>query len=479
MQRPRCGNPDLGTAESIGRPVNVDKLEASPSAHGRSTKVKAPSGYVTQINTWPKKNLKWFVEGYPKEQKEITSHDHVRRIMSQAFNDWEKYSGLKFEMVKTKEAADLKIKFSSKDHGDGYPFDGQGTTLAHAFFPSSGDIHFDDDELFTDDYTTQDEQYTLRLVAAHEIGHALGLQHSFEENSLMFPVYQQFASNYHISDDDQHGIQSLYGKPDTKTNIDTTKPTLLPIIPTHSSDVLPNNNWCSGEFQTGCEGPDGELYLFKDHQVWRYQARTKRSWDPEPTLISERFPSLTDARITACVKSTTGHTYLFRNYRLWKLRTHWSVDGPHVIYAKHYPQNPRVALLHKNSIYLLRNRLMYRLNEFDYDKELEITDISTILNRPPEEFIRSGFTYAKRHYIFTKTHVYVYDSNSGKLLSGYPKPVANGWFACEKASQASNWKKTTTAVYRKNHEQENHHHHHHTPPPPHKHRHHHHHHQRD
>jgi hypothetical protein len=143
-----------------------------------------------------------------------------------------------------------------------------------------------------------------------------------------------------------------------------------------------------------------------------------------------------------------GYTYLFQNYRLWKLKTHWVVDGPHTLHGKHYPQNPRIALLHKNSVYLIRNRLIYRLDESDYDKELEIRTIDTILDPPPQESIQSGFTYDKRHYIFTKQLVYVYDSTYGNLLPGYPKSISNGWFACESASNTKNKPtiKTTTTT---------------------------------
>lgn len=444
MKRARCGNPDLGTVNSIKRPLNVDAPEPAKLAQGRTANVDAPDSYVAQANTWPKKNLKWFIEEYPTLQKQITSHDHIRTIMKQAFDDWEKHSALRFQMAKSKDAADLKIKFNSNDHGDGYPFDGQGTTLAHAFYPTSGSIHFDDDENFTDDYSSTNEKYTLRLVAAHEIGHALGLSHSFEEDSLMFPVYQQFAANYNISHDDQLGIQTLYGKPDEKIEEKPIKTTAPPKVSTPASNNLPADNWCTADFQTGCEGPDGELYLFKDNQVWRYQARSKRYWDVQPTSISERFPTLSDTTITACVRSSTGYTYLFRNYRMWKVKTHWAIDGPHIIQGKHYPQNPRVALIHHNSIYLVRNRLIYRLHEFDPDRQLEIRTIDSILNPPPREFIRSGFTYAKRHYIFTKSQVYVYDSTDGHLLPGYPKDKSNGWFACESTSTAPLLNKPTT-----------------------------------
>ena len=94
MQRPRCGNPDLGTVNSVGRPVNIDKPESSPVLQGRSMKGKTPESFVTQTNIWPKKHLKWFIEDYPEQQKKIKSKEHIRQIFNQSFMDWENYLGI-------------------------------------------------------------------------------------------------------------------------------------------------------------------------------------------------------------------------------------------------------------------------------------------------------------------------------------------------------------------------------------------------
>ena len=83
-----------------------------------------------------------------------------------------------------------------------------GNVLAHAFFPKSGVVHFDDDETFV---LGHDRGTELYIVAAHEFGHTLGISHTNIKDALMAPYYR-YESPLKLHSDDIAAVQSIYGK---------------------------------------------------------------------------------------------------------------------------------------------------------------------------------------------------------------------------------------------------------------------------
>lgn len=142
------------------------------------------------------------------------SESELRGAIRQALALWEEVTVLRFREVDAGQNADIVIRFVSRDHGDFDGFDGPGGTLAHAFFPPpnsgalAGDAHFDDDESWSIDLPASGTD--LVTVAAHELGHSLGLAHSQFRSALMFPFYD--GPNRRLGQDDIDGITQLYGE---------------------------------------------------------------------------------------------------------------------------------------------------------------------------------------------------------------------------------------------------------------------------
>ena len=158
------------------------------------------------ISTWDKQEITYvFVNGTDQLEGNV-ERDLIRR----AFALWAEQTSLTFTEV-TENTADIVIGWATGEHGDGDPFDGPGDVLAHASFPNPYDksqvfLHFDDDERWVDSDT---RNVDLLTVAAHEIGHTLGLAHSNDPDALMFPSYS--GPHRFLGNDDIAGVQSIYG----------------------------------------------------------------------------------------------------------------------------------------------------------------------------------------------------------------------------------------------------------------------------
>uniref|UniRef100_A0A3P8U385 Matrix metallopeptidase 20b (enamelysin) n=1 Tax=Amphiprion percula TaxID=161767 RepID=A0A3P8U385_AMPPE len=170
MRNPRCGVPDVEEYSAI------------------------------QGTRWNKNVITYSIGRYTRDLPRST----VDSLIESAFSVWARASGLTFVSSHTR-SADIMVEF----HGDLYPFDGPRGTLAHAFGPGlgvGGDTHFDDDER----WTAGETGFNLFVVAAHEFGHALGLKHSRNPGSLMYPTYTSLHPANLLSREDVANINALY-----------------------------------------------------------------------------------------------------------------------------------------------------------------------------------------------------------------------------------------------------------------------------
>ena len=145
--------------------------------------------FMFEGQRWHTTNLTWSLLRM-EYMNELSRQDIIEEL-NKALKVWSSNTQLRFNFLERSELADIQVSFHRGYHGDGYPFDGIGAVLAHAFFPGpgrGGDAHFDEDENWTNQGRSDGEVTSLYAVALHEFGHSLGKLIKSLENRL-FRVY--------------------------------------------------------------------------------------------------------------------------------------------------------------------------------------------------------------------------------------------------------------------------------------------------
>uniref|UniRef100_A0AAY5EPX5 Peptidase metallopeptidase domain-containing protein n=1 Tax=Electrophorus electricus TaxID=8005 RepID=A0AAY5EPX5_ELEEL len=321
---------------------------------------------------WHKKKLSYRIYNYARS----VGAAHTRAAIQTAFGYWSEVSPLRFHEV-TGGHADIKLSFHGTDKTCPVPFDGPGDVLPHADVPESGLVHFDADEVWTKgrSYGTN-----LRIVAAHEIGHALGLGHSQYRSALMAAIYTGYRDNFRLHPDDIRGIQALYVAPAMAGGPAADSPDpctasldaimlgkdpqhhvlciLHPLLTRHWPFFLTGKKiWRYSGFKLDLGYPklliippnidsaffsrvSKKLIFIKGSEYWQWDelgSGNVLKYYPKPlSHLVPGLPSNPDAALTW----NSGHIYVFKGDQYWRVNARHFID-------KGYPRSTKERWMHR------------------------------------------------------------------------------------------------------------------------------------
>nr|XP_039327812.1 matrix metalloproteinase-17 isoform X1 [Saimiri boliviensis boliviensis] len=419
MRTPRCSLPDL--------PVPTQ-------ARGRRHAAAPP--------TWNKRNLSWRVRTFPRDSP--LGRDTVRALMYYALKVWSDIAPLNFHEV-AGSTADIQIDFSKADHNDGYPFDGPGGTVAHAFLPSdhhtAGDTHFDDDEAWT--FRSSDAHgMDLFAVAVHEFGHAIGLSHVATARSIMRPYYQGPVGDplrYRLPYEDRVRVWQLYGvRESVSPTAQTEEPPLLPEPPDDRPSTPPRKDVphrCSTHFDAVAQ-IRGEAFFFKGKYFWRL-TRDRHLVSLQPAQM-HRFwrglPLQLDS-VDAVYERTSDHKIVFfKGDRYWVFKDNNVEEGyPRPVSDFSLPPggiDAAFSWAYNDRTYFFKDQLYWR-----YDDHTRRMDPGYPAQSPPWRGVPSTLDDAMRwsdgaSYFFRGQEYWKVLDGELEAAPGYPQSTARDWLVC-------------------------------------------------
>lgn len=148
----------------------------------------------------------------------IPKNDMLSTMMRHAFMDWQKRTdnNFTFEFVGTKSTANIEVIFLESGMNIRCK---NGDALGCTTYAAAKTLYGNKRILGTKIYIsmldnkgklmTKNQIYTIML---HEVGHALGLEHSEDENSLMYKgTNSNMAEDQEIQSEDIKTLYELYG----------------------------------------------------------------------------------------------------------------------------------------------------------------------------------------------------------------------------------------------------------------------------
>lgn len=160
----------------------------------------------------------------------------------------------------------------------------------------------------------------MYIVAAHEFGHALGLKHSQNPESVMYPTYKQRKTNNLLSSEDIVNINTLYGPRNKSPSPSSRFNWNNPSNPWYSGSFFPVSlkEICNPDLTFDAVTTVGEaLFFFRDKYLW---IKHNNQNDIKEGPISNFMPNI-DRKIDAAYWVPQRATaYLFNGTIFWTVK---------------------------------------------------------------------------------------------------------------------------------------------------------------
>ncbi|CAH0604427.1 unnamed protein product [Chrysodeixis includens] len=404
----------------------VKDIDSSPSSP-RSKR------YILQ-QAWDKKHITYRVVN----GSSTLGKSRVEQLMEVGLEMWAPHGALSFSRVDSGRG-DIQVTFVGGDHGDGFPFDGPGRVVAHAFPPPHGAMHFDDDELWGDNPEEDEEDVTdFFAVAVHEIGHALGMSHSNVKASVMYPYYQVPVERLHM--DDILGMQELYLK-DQEELVESTESPAVSLVPrfTKAASEEEENympDLCMTNYDT-LQVIHGKIFVFEEEWVWVLRDRNEME-DGYPQRFHDVFRGLPShvSIIKTIYEKQNGNIIIFLLGRAyWEFDTSFRAIKEGTLSDYSIPEEVSELTTvflsnYNNKTYLIEDERYWRYDERAGGMDRGFPKEMSMWRLVPYP-VDAAIIWQGDTYFFQGPRFWRFDNELVQAHEYYPLPTAQVWFHCQ------------------------------------------------